>query len=198
MLFALLLLNLSCANKDKQLHTYDNDIKIQDVEKIDTSEDILSLNTPYCVKETLSFVIALDELENTGVISVVRFNQGRFYSITPLETGDYLILLYEKNDNYYNQKTALLLVDGFIVSQLTDSSDFKVTNGMSRDEVLALDKSSVTMDNYTYHRLSDKSVIRIEYENDDGQFFVSNITKIATTNSVINYLTSDDFKLLTK
>lgn len=167
---------------------YDNKTDIAALKEQELSPEIERLNRPYEIRAALSVVYDMETLKSDGIAEIVRFNQDKFYSVTHVEDGKYLFLLYEEqNEDYY-------VIDGFLVSTLADKTFFEnISKGMKREEILKNDPSSCIFENCSYHRFSDKSMLKIEYTLEDDQYIVSEFQFIKNPVSVLDYLLPEDF-----
>ena len=193
-LFLLLFLPVSitgCAKDIKQ--PYDNQTDIATLTEHKLSDKIKSLNIPYQIRQGLSVIWDIEELKSDGLAQIVRFNKGRYYSITRVENGEYLFLLYIKNNEQY------VVVDGFLVSTLADKAFFeKITKGMSKDEIVKNDPSSYVDKNCSIHRFKDNSILEIKYTLEDDEYIVSEFQFLENQLSVLEYLLPEDLEKILK
>ncbi|MCI8307100.1 MAG: hypothetical protein HFH14_03520 [Lachnospiraceae bacterium] len=167
---------------------YDNETDLTSLDEHVLSDKIKELNCPNDVRENMSVVYTIDTLINENVVGLVRYNKGKYYSVTKVENGGYLFLLYESNgETYY-------LADGMLVSTLVDTSlSADIEKGMSRDEIIEKDPSAYVGLDCSYHRLNDKSTLVVNYIEEDGSYVVSETGFSSNPASVLHYLTDEDF-----
>ena len=194
---ALLLLVLAgCHSYTPPDGSYDNRADVADMEKQELTHQIQNLALPQEEQMTRSITYRMETLKSEGIVQLVRFNKGRYYSVTPMDNGGYLFLLYsdrEMADPY--------VVDGYLVSSFPDKDDFQnISVGMNRDEIVAKDPSAyVSGNNRSFHRFSDRSILSIEYEaTEDNRYVVSAYGYLQENDSVVYYLLPQDFDLITK
>lgn len=184
---------LTSCSKNVELE-YDNKTDITTLKENESTIDVmLSSNIPYDVLSMFSTAFYLDDLKKEGIVDVLRYNKGKYYSVTKIKDKGYLFLLYEKNNHGY------LVVDSLLVSKLLDKKVLSnVKEGTLRTEVEALDQTAYFMDNsYSAHRLSDKSKIDMTYRLVNDQYVVSEIEKEENNDkSVLYYLLEKDFKVI--
>ena len=195
-MLALLLLALAgCHSYMPADGSYDK-AAVAGVEKQELTQQIWNLALPQEELMTRSITYRMDTLKSEGVVQIVRFNQDRYYSVTPMVNGEYLFLLYsngEMEDPY--------VVDGYLVSSFPDKDDFKnISVGMSRDDIVAKAPSAyVSGNSRSFHRFSDKSILCIEYEaTESNRYVVSAYDYLKKKDSVVYYLLPQDFDLITK
>ena len=193
--FLLAIVFSACANNNSNMFKYDNKTSISEI-------DAVSFNESYVATITLPFdtffsrVITLDELKEIGMASVLRYNEGHYYSVDKIDEDHFLFVLYEIDET---DETRLILTDGFIVSKLIDREEFsKVDIGTNKNDILNIDENTLEFaDEQTYHRFSDGSVIRIKYEqNNSGEYIVKEILEADKTQSVIYYLLDKDLQTI--
>lgn len=193
MIIMLLLGMVGCSKPQAGPLPYDNSADVLKTAVQKYNDDIEQLNLPYRVRMTMSVVYDMETLQSKGIVQTVRYNKGRYYSITPVQDNRYLLLLYSEDKG-----NPIYVVDGFLVSTLSDkhiAKDFKI--GMNRDEVVQRDPSASLFENFSYHRFSNNAMIRIEYEiKNTNQYVVSEIEKLNHSDSVLNYLLDQDLKLI--
>ena len=185
---------LDSKNNDKP-YNYNNtsEVTLSD-NSILENEIYGSISFPYFIQNGLSIIITSDELNNAGLSMNMRYNNGRYYSVSYFGEKNYLFLLYDKKNHSSDE---LIVVDGFRTnSSLINMADFKekVKVGTSKDEVLKIDPNAFVHGNQTFHRFYEESSLLIEY--DDS--IVVNITEIDGCESVLNYVTSQDLKLISE
>lgn len=192
LLFVLFLaIGLTGCSKGAKLQ-YDNKSDIEMLKEWEVLEEIERLNLPNEVRMSLSVVYDIETLKADGIVETVRYNNDKFYSVTPVEGGKYLFLLYEeKKEGYY-------VIDGFLASSLVDKILFEdISKGMKREEIIKRDSSSCVFENYSYHRFTDKSIMKIEYELVEEEYIVSEFHFLEEPVSVLDYLISEDFEKIT-
>lgn len=191
----IMFLMCGCSDKSKNLYEYNNDISAVQIHQKNSIlyNELKTITLPFDI--SVSRIITIQQLKrNYELANTIRYNNGKYYSIDKLDEEHYLLMLYEiKSDN------ELILVDGFITSKLINKDDFKkVSIGTSKEYVFEIDNNSFDFENYSYHRFSDSSVIRIKYVKDsNGHYLVNNIQELDSKNSVIYYLIDKDRKLIT-
>lgn len=182
-----------CDEPDSKV-PYNNKMNVSDVQAQEITDEIERLAYPNHVSMSLSFVKYIDDLKESGIVNIVRFNKGRYYSVTPCADNKYLFLLYNESSEQ------IYVIDGFLVSVLADKDDFKdIFVGQDRDEILKKDPSSFVLEDYSYHRFSDKSVLCVKYElNDENRYVVSEYEYIEMSDSVLDYLLKQDLQKILK
>lgn len=189
LLMILALGSVGC-NKEEPRFPYDNETDVSELPERDSPKHILSLNLPNYVRMTLSVVHDINALKADGSVGIVRYNKNKYYSITPIKSGRYLLILYGENGDTLNH------IDGFLVSTLANKDDFKdVSVGMDKEEIIKKDPSACVLDYSSYHRFSDKSILYIKYEkNAENQYVVSDYYYLIDPVSVLDYLLPMDFE----
>ncbi len=184
-----LLIGLMGCRKETKLQ-YDNKSDITTLKEQELSTDIEELNLPYEVRTALSVVYKINTLKSDGIVDLVRYNKDKFYSVTLVEDNKYLFLLYEENNEEYH------VVDGFLTSTLVDKKIFEnISVGMRLEDIIEKDPSSCVFENYSYHRFSDKSMLRIEYVLEDNHDIVSEFYFLENPEgSVLDYLLPEDLE----
>lgn len=184
---------LTSCNKTIELE-YDNKTDITTLKENESTIDaMLSSNIPYDVLGMFSTAFYLDDLKEEGIVDVLRYNKGKYYSVTKIKDRSYLFLLYDKNNNGYR------VVDSLLVSTLLDKKVLSnVKEGTLLTEVEALDETAYLMEkSYSTHRLSDKSKMYITYRLENHEYVVSEIEKENNNDkSVLYYLLEKDFKVI--
>lgn len=171
---------------------YDNESDISGLKEQELSDLVKNLSLPYCERKTLSAVYTMDTLKSEGIGEIVRCNQGKYYSVTRIEGGRYLFLLYYGADaeNHF-------LIDGFLVSGFADKSFFEdISKGMKQKEILGHDPCAclVLDGERSYHRFSDKSILEITYTKKKKHYVVSGFEFLEDQVSVLNYLLPQDLE----
>lgn len=173
--------------------SYDNESDITTLRERELSDVIEALNLPYEMRTALSVVYDLEDLKSDGIVDIVRYNKDKdmFYSVTHVEGGRYLLLLYEPHKKGYH------VVDGFLVSTLANKASFEnISKGMKREEIIKNDPSACVFENRSYHRFSDKSILRIDYTLEDGQYIVSDFQYLEDQVFVLDYLLPKDSEII--
>ena len=191
-------ITVGCSSVEKGI-TYDNRTNIRDVKKVELTEKIEQLSVPSEIGSFMSVCYRIEDLKSEGIVDIVRFNKSRFYSVTPVEDGRYLFLLYTDDDSH-------CVVDGYLASGFADKKYFKdIKIGTDRDKILKKDKNAYVSDNSSYHRFSDGTIMVISYsKKEDGRYTVSDYYSYSADESkddlyresVVNYLLPEDLELL--
>lgn len=192
---ALIILLVGC---NKEIHStnesildYNNDVDIATLKEHKLSKEIERLNCPNVAIMGKSAVDNINELKKNKVIDVIKYNKGKYYSVTKVEGKQYLFLLYD-NENYN-------MIDGCLISKLADKSLFKdIKVGMSKTEIKNKDASMLEYSDYSYHHMNDKSLLEIKYKRKDGQDIISEFSYLDEPISVIDYLTKEDLEKIMK
>ena len=194
----LFFITVGCSSVEKGI-TYDNRTNIRDVKKVELTEKIEQLSVPSEIGSFMSVCYRIEDLKSEGIVDIVRFNKGRFYSVTPVEDDRYLFLLYTDDDSH-------CVVDGYLASGFADKEYFKdIKIGTERDKILKKDKNAYVSDNRSYHRFSDGTIMVISYsKKEDGRYTVSDYYSYSADESkddlyresVVNYLLPEDLELL--
>ena len=192
------LATVGCSSSPKNI-AYDNGSDITDIKALELTEQIETLAFPNEMRAGMSACYSVDDLKSENIVEIVRFNNGRYYSVTPVENGQYLFLLYADNDDH-------CVIDGYLSAGFSDKEDFKdLQAGEDRDEILSKDANAYVVDNNSYHRFSDKTVLVIEYAEDNaGKYIVSDFYSYNSADykddpyreSVVDYLLPKDLELL--
>ena len=185
---------LTGCHSDAPPGSYDNEAVVAGIEKQELTQQLQNLALPQAEQMVKSVTYRMDTLRSEGVVQIVRFNKGRYYSVTPMTDGRYLFLLYSDQD-----METPYVVDGYLGSPFPDKDDFKaIAVGMSRDDMIARDPSAcVVGERSSYHRFSDKSILCIEYEADgENGYVVSAFGYLKEKDSVLYYLLPQDFDLI--
>lgn len=196
----LLATTTGCGSVEKGT-AYDNRADIEDVKKVELTEKIEQLSLPAEMSGAMSVCHSIDELESEGIVDIVRFNRGRFYSVTPVEDGRYLFLLYTDDDSQ-------CVADGYLASGFADKELFKdIKAGTEMDEILKKDENAYVSEGRSYHRFPDGTVMVISYSEDgEGRYAVSDYHSYSSDESgddpyresVVSYLLPQDLELLTQ
>lgn len=166
---------------------YDNSVDISTLKEHKFSDEINRLNCPNEIRKGMSVVDDIDSLKENGIAESIKFNNGKYYSVTNVNGDKYLFLLYDENAGDYN------VADGCLVSKLADKALFKkVKVGMNREDIIKKDSSAFIFSDYSYHRLNDKSILKIRYTKNETQYIVSEIFYLDQPISVLDYLTEED------
>lgn len=171
---------------------YDNESDISELKEQELSDLIKNLSLPYCVRKSLSAVYTMETLKPEGIGEIVRCNKGKYYSVTRIEGGRYLFLLYYGTDIEDH-----FLIDGFLASGFADKSFFEnISKGMKQKEILDQDPSACIVQDgeRSYHRFSDKSILEITYTRKNKQYIVSGFEFLEDQLSVLDYLLPEDFE----
>lgn len=198
-MFSILLLATAGCSSSQNYITYDNGADITDIKAMELTEQIETPAFPSEMRAGMSVCHNIDDLRTENIVEIVRFNNGRYYSVTPVENGQYLFLLYADNDDH-------CVIDGYLAAGFSDKEDFKdLQAGEDRDEILSNDANAYVAGNTSYHRFSDKTVLVIEYEEETAdKYIVSDFYSYNSADykddpyreSVIDYLLPNDLKLL--
>ena len=198
-MFIILLLATAGCSSSQNYITYDNGADITDIKAMELTEQIETLAFTSEMRAGMSVCHNIDDLRTENIVEIVRFNNGRYYSVTPVENGQYLFLLYADNDDH-------CVIDGYLAAGFSDKEDFKdLQAGEDRDEILSNDANAYVAGNTSYHRFSDKTVLVIEYEEETAdKYIVSDFYSYNSADykddpyreSVIDYLLPNDLKLL--
>lgn len=193
-----LLATAGCSSSKKTI-AYDNESDITDIKALALTEQIETLALPSEIRAGMSVCYSVDDLKSENIVEIVRFNNGRYYSVTPVENGQYLFLLYADNDDH-------CVIDGYLAAGFSDNEVFKdLQAGENRDEILSKDSNAYVVDNSSYHRFSDKTVLVIKYVEDNaGKYIVSDFYSYNSADykddpyreSVVDYLLPKDLELL--
>lgn len=187
----LLITVVGCSSSKPKLE-YDNKSSVADIKAHALTQEIENLAKPNEVMMTMNVCYDIESLKADNIVKLVRFNNGRYYSVTPIENGKYLFLLYsESNEPYY-------VVDGYLASGLANRDDFEnIEVGMSRDEIIAKDSNAYVSNDYSYHRFFDNSSLTVKYEsNSESQYVVSEYDFSDEAESVLDYLLPQDMDLI--
>lgn len=191
------------ADCESEILDYDNEIDAADAEAQSLTEKIRgNLAAPGSFLGSLSTCYGIEGLKSEGIVQIVRFNDGRYYSVTPVEGGRYLFLLYSDGENLCNDES-FYVVDGYLTSGFADRDEFEdVEPGMSREEILLKDPNAYVSENFSYHRFSDKSVLEIEYDADKNIvldsfcYYPEDHKGEPYMESVVDYLLPQDLALI--
>ena len=193
----ILLLLLACAlagcslesgGQKKIILDYDNETEISTLDEQFLSDKIQKLNCPSEILKNMSAVHVMDSLQAENIVGLVRYNNGRYYSVTKVEGGRYLFLLFESNGKEY------YAADGILVSKLADKSlSDEIAVGMTKEEIVSKDPSAYVDTDYSYHRFNDKSIMKVHYIEENGSYVVSEFGFLDGQLSVLDYLTEEDF-----
>ncbi len=198
LIICLMLLFLSvsitgCEKDIEQPYDYDNQTDIATLTEHKLSDEIEWLKIPYQIRQGFSYARDIEELTSDGLAQIVRFNKDRYYSVTRVENGKYLFLLYTKNIQEY------LVADGFLVSTFADKAFFdNITKGMRQDEIIENDPSAYVSEDYSSHRFKDGSILEIRYVLEDGIYIVSEFQYLENQLSVLDYLLPKDLEKIIK
>lgn len=151
----------------------------------------IDIREKYFVPILFLVVDNINELKKNKVIDVIKYNKGKYYSVTKVEGKQYLFLLYD-NENYN-------MIDGCLISKRADKALFKdIKVGMSKTEIKNKDSSMLEYFDYSYHHMDDKSLLEIKYKRKDGQDVISEFSYLDAPISVIDYLTKEDLEKIMK
>lgn len=168
---------------------YDNQTDIATLTEHKLFDEIKSLNIPYRIRQGLSVIWELEELKSSGLVQIVRFNKGKYYSVTRVENGKYLFLLYTKNKEQY------IVADGYLVSKLADKAFFEnIAKRMRQDDIIKNDPSSYVHEGLSIHRFKDNSILEIRYTLEDGVYIVSEFQYLENQLTVLDYLLPEDLE----
>lgn len=204
----LLLLALTGCSKEPDppfFVPYDNSTPLSSLPEQDIHGcDLNAYSAPSRIRLAGSLSWWLDDLYSRGVATLVRYNKGRYYSVTCVsapqtQPRQYLFLLYERNE-YEEGVDRYYVADGFLVSKLPDKPFFEtITPGMSRLDILENDPLAYTSSSslgrlfHSYHRFEDKSILQITYEAGDLDYYVTESEFLENQLSVLDYLLPQDF-----
>lgn len=182
---------------------YNNFVSARNSRQIEVDKINKSVSRPYLEKGSMSLVPeTFEELQKEKIFDIVRYSQGRYYTVSRLSDGSFFFMLFFEANGIDNQRQ-LFLIDGFRVKELLDKDDFDVIQiGTAKEGVLKLDPNSdvsdLSLDNSsTVHRFSDKTVIWVRYQLDaDNNPIVSEIVEADTKDSVLSYLIPKDLALI--
>ena len=195
---ALMAVAAGCGASESELG-YDNKADVAGVEEQALTEKINNLARPGIVQGAMSICYDIEELKSEKIVEVVRFNDGRYYSVTPVENGKYLFLLYGEPGEDDNSP---YVVDGYMTSGFADKDEFKdIRIGMSKETILTKDSNSYEDELITCHRFEDKTVLVIEYDKDantvsDYYYYPEDRKDDSDWESVVDYLLPEDLELL--
>lgn len=204
LLALLVLFALGCTNEIQDDNvtqnkvSYDNSIVAQNSKQFSVDSIDKNLFYPFSTWGAMSISIDYDTLREKYEFDVIRYSNGKYYTLMRLSDGStFFMLFYETSLNA--EGSNLILIDGFRVEKLLNKEAFEsIGIGSSRDSVIQLDPLSFSEDLYSIHRFSDKSVIMIKYQIDlDDNAIVSEIIELDTENSVLSYLLPQDYELIT-
>ncbi len=190
LLLACILAGCSLENggQKKIILDYDNETDIATLDEQALSDDIDRLNCPSEILKNMSAVYVMDSLQAENIVGLVRYNNGRYYSVAKVEGGRYLFLLFESNGKEY------YAADGILVSKLADKSlSDEIAAGMTKEEIVSKDPSAYFDTDYSYHRFNDKSIMKVHYIEENGAYVVSEFGFLDGQLSVLDYLTEEDF-----
>ncbi|NLB40821.1 MAG: hypothetical protein GX815_00900 [Clostridiales bacterium] len=172
---------------------YDNQIDIDSLQEKEISDINVVLTYPNRIRGAMSVTWDIEHVQSVGLAQIVRYNNGRYYSVDRFTDGRYLFIVYEAKENQSYS------MDGFLCSTLADRSQFVVTNGMNREDVIKGDLSSFYVEAEgaaSYHRFSDKSIMVVEYTGDNGKYVVSDFAYLSDEYyiNVLDYLLPHDLE----
>jgi hypothetical protein len=172
---------------------YDNQIDIDSLQEKEISDINVVLTYPNRIRGAMSVTWDIEHVQSAGLAQIVRYNNGRYYSVDRFADGRYLFIVYEVKENQSYS------MDGFLCSTLVDRSQFVVTNGMKREDVIKNDPSSFYLEAEgaaTYHRFSDKSIMVVEYAEVNGKYVVSDFAYLSDEYyiNVLEYLLPQDLE----
>lgn len=193
---------------NEPIYPYNNFKKISTLEKKEY-DSILSV-----VKGVAgsSHTYSTEEMKQKGIVECMRYNDGHYYSITPLSDGRYLLVLFRIWKDVYpeTENTFMIVTDYYFASKLCERKKFdeEIKIGKPMEEVLVLDPNaeswertvnSVT-DYYSCHRFDDGSMVYVYYTMDKEMQkpIVESFRDGDTQNSVLSYILDRDLELLTK
>lgn len=196
-ILVIVLLLPGCTNgsNDSVYDTYDNTTQVNTLDVISIDDNNPMLFSPWMLEETKSLIKTSKTLEEYNLIGVMRYNN-KYYSVTPIQNGGYLFILYEKNVS--NEQEFLVVVDCFVSkNKLVDKNEFiqAIALNTPKQKVINLDLNAFSDECHTYHRFADGSVVCIEYI-DDCISKIEHIDK-QESNSVIKFLLPQDLELIT-
>lgn len=170
---------------------FDNQTDVSTLIEQELSSQIKSLNIPYRIRQELSVIWDMEELKSEGTAQIVRLNKDKYYSITRVENGQYLFLLYTKNNKQY------VVVDGFLASKLADKAFFEnIAKGMKQDDIVKNDPSPYVDKDRSIHRFKDNSILEIIYTLENGEYIVSEFQFLENQLSVLDYLLTEDLETI--
>ncbi len=189
---------VGCGKEDVAFK-YDNKTKADLLEKIELSDIPERLYYPWPTQGSYSSYCTLELLLSKGIVTTLRYNQGHYYSITPLSDKKYLMVLYDEM-SYLDDKKMLYVVDSYIAESLVERATFEETVqiGTKMEEVRLADENGVFTDHSSYHRFRDKSMLAIEYTMDEDTLSkeVQVIIECDLDKSVLTYMLPDDFTVI--
>lgn len=188
------IVSTGCSSAQAEL-PYDNDAIATDLQEQKITQAVENIALPYFEHEMRSIQHSMDEIRRENLIGIVRYNKGRYYSVTPMEDGKFLFLLF--NNEF---STEYNVSDGYLASSFADKHNFDhLKVGMPQENVLARD-STAWVDEFgvsSCHHFSDGSILLIDYELDaSDKWVVSEYMYTREKESVVRYLIPGDKKLL--
>ena len=150
-----------------------------------------------------------NEIRDAGAISVLRYNEGRYYSVSRISDGSYLFVLYQRipSDTKPEEVADLLVLeDGFRVKKLLPRSAERFIKicFTPKDSVPLWDPNGYYIEGedeptpISYHRFSDRSTMIFFCDvNEKDEWVVTFAgTMPDSTNSVLTYLLDADLELV--
>lgn len=201
LLVGIMSLFIGCSLKpdEQNIKEFNNSVAVQDSTPINENLIEKSLYEPYVLKYSASFTQEFDSLQDKGIFDIVRYSKDRYYTVSKLNDGSYFFMLF-KEANIYEKPNALILADGFRIKKLIDSESFnEIQLGTSKSKVFELDPFAYFGETCSIHRFSDKTVIMLKYQMDENNnLIVTQIESMNTEDSVLSYLTPQDYNLISK
>lgn len=151
-----------------------------------------------------------NELLAAGAVSVLRYNEGRYYTVSQISDGSYLFVLYKevKKDVPQDQVAdQLVMADGFRVKRLLPISAERLIQicFTPKDTVPLWDPNGYYVEGgdenntpTSYHRFSDRSTwIFFSDRNDKNEWVVTFAGALPDSyNSVFTYMLDEDLALV--
>ena len=151
-----------------------------------------------------------NDLLAAGAVSVLRFNEGRYYSVSRISDGSYLFVLYKevKKDVPQDQVAdQLVIADGFRVKQLLPANAGRLIKicFTPKDSVPLWDPNGYYVEGgdenntpTSYHRFADRSTwIFFSDRNEKNEWVVTFAGALPdSNNSVFTYMLDEDLALV--
>ena len=190
-----------CSASEPKLD-YDNKTNVTDVEEQVLTEKINdNLASPSKIQASLSICHDIEDLKAEKIVQIVRFNYGRYYSVTPVEDGKYLFLLYSDKERCNGD--SIYVVDGYLTASFANKENFNdIEARMSKEKILMKDPNAYVFENLSYHRFSDQSVLEFEYDADKNivseyyYYYPADYKEDPYRESVVDYLLPKDIELI--
>lgn len=150
------------------------------------------------------------ELQEAGAVSVLRYNEGRYYTVSRISDGTYLFVLYKEVDEDLPQDQVadhLVMVDGFRVKRLLPrDADRLIQICFTPKDIIPLwdpngyyiEGGSESNTPTSYHRFSDRTTtICFSDRNEKGEWIVTFSGSLPDAyNSVFTYVLEEDLALV--